>query len=200
MPASTLPRRDAKGWFLELPTWLKPGWKRVNEAGLGTGGVQRKLCVRANCPAIALKFSLYCRITMSAGDVSVSRSCAQHRPSNYTGRAVQTYRANAKNLWRRAPWFPDLTIWLGPNSKRTLSRTVAARGCPYPGPRRSVGHTALGLAAQRAELQRWCRLAARVASARSAKRRSVRRQKTTSTYHLPTCRLTTRASRSCSGA
>ena len=109
------PRRDAKGRFLEAPVWLRPGWKHVNEAGLGTGGRLRQRCARVNCRQITLKFSLYCR----HHDVHWRRRrLAQLRTGTglppTPAELAKLYRANAKNLWQRAPWFSTLTIWLAP--------------------------------------------------------------------------------------
>ena len=113
MSGSTRPRRDRLGRLLEAPAWLRPGWGHVNQAGLGAGGALRKLCARVSCRGIAQKRSDYCVVH----DVHRQRKrMAQLRTS--TGRPptpaelAKLYRANAKNLWQRAPCMQMATIWL----------------------------------------------------------------------------------------
>jgi hypothetical protein len=126
---STLPLRNAKGWFLEAPIWLKPGWERINAAGLGTGGALRKLCTRVNCRGITLKGSSFCR----HHDVTWRRQRLEQLRRG-TGKPAtpmelaRLFRANAKNLWTRAPWWPALTIWLHPSLEATFAEDCRRAG------------------------------------------------------------------------
>ena len=75
---------------------------------------------------------------------------------------AKLYRANAKNLWQRAPCMQMANASGSPvRLKRLLLKTAGARHCPRLRDRAGLsGYAALGLAAQRAELQRRSRLAA----------------------------------------
>ena len=69
--------------------------------------------------------------------------------------SIRLYRADAKSLWQRAPWFPAMTIWLAPKLEVDLCRRLPASGpVPVPDPAGLSGHPALGLEAQRPELSR----------------------------------------------
>jgi hypothetical protein len=112
---STLPRRDAKGWFLEAPVWLKPDWSHVHAAGLGAGGFRRKLCARVNCRQIALRASLYCRhhdVNWRRKRLTELRTGKGKPPTPVE--LARLHRANMKRIWAHAPWWPGQTIWLSP--------------------------------------------------------------------------------------
>jgi hypothetical protein len=121
MSAPALPKRDRLGRFLEAPIWLRPGWKHLHDAGFGAGGTLQRRCARRNCRGLAQKRSEYCVVH----DVHRQRKRSEQLRTN-TGRPAtlaeldKLYRANAKNLWQRAPWYPTLTIWLAPRLEATF--------------------------------------------------------------------------------
>jgi hypothetical protein len=112
---STLPRRDEKGRFLEPPSWLRPGWKHLHEAGYRVGGHRQRHCARESCGDIALRHSDYCR----HHDVDHRRKRLEQLRRG-TGKPptpaelTRLFRANAKALWAKSPWQPLLTLWLSP--------------------------------------------------------------------------------------
>jgi len=98
------------------PPGLQPGWKRLHEAGFGTGGDRQQRCARLNCRQLAKNGSDYCRLH----DVHGQRKRLQQIRSG-TGKPptplelAKLHRADTKSLWLRAPWLPLMTIWLAPN-------------------------------------------------------------------------------------
>ncbi len=110
-----LPKRDARGRFLEAPAWLKPGWKYANERGFGLGGVNRKRCVHGTCRDIPLRGSEFCHHHDRARQLKRQEELRTGKGKPMTpAESTRLYRANARNLWRHAPWTPMATIWLAP--------------------------------------------------------------------------------------
>jgi hypothetical protein len=102
----------------------------VNAAGYGNGGPLQKRCARVNCRGIALRGSLYCRHhnfdrnRKRLTELRAGKGRLRATPTELT----KLYRANMKSLWRRAPWFPAMTIWLAPKLEATFTEDCQRAG------------------------------------------------------------------------
>jgi len=129
---SLLPRRDARGHFLEAPPWLQPGWRRINALGLGLGGQARLRCAYGGCRDVPVRGSDRCwhhdqnwrkrRLTelrTGKGKPMTRAECAK------------LFRLDTQNMWNRAgPWLPMLTIWFAPRIETAFAADCHNAGLP----------------------------------------------------------------------
>jgi hypothetical protein len=110
-----LPRRDARGHFLEAPDWLRFGPKRPDIADYFWNGARQRHCSRDGCRQVALRRSRFCRhhdVCWRQKRLNQLRTGKGKPPT--PAESIRLFRADLKALWLRSPWWPGATIWLAP--------------------------------------------------------------------------------------
>jgi hypothetical protein len=127
----SLPKRDARGRLLEQPPGLQPGWGRINAAGLGLGGSARIRCGYGGCRAVPVRGSDRCQHHDRNWRRKRLKQLRTSKGSPMTPvESTRLFRANAKNLWQRAPWLAMATIWLAPRFEAAFAADCHNAGLP----------------------------------------------------------------------